>query len=219
MIKRILKSRFFHFVLMQIIRIYVFILFHTCKIDVKFDKEAEKFIRNNKQSIFVYWHSRILLFPKFLTPFGKFAAVISTHGDAQVLATMIENYGHKTVRGSSGKQSVQAMRGILELIKSKITFAITPDGPRGPRFKIKGAVTTLAAKFKLPVIPMCYSASNGIILRSWDRFVIPKPFISKIIIEVGKPVYFNEPDDRKLENIMFNQAKMLDKEMNLKVDY
>ncbi len=153
-----------------------------------------------------------------MTKIGRFTAVISSHGDGEFLSHAIESYGHPTIRGSSRKDSTNAMRGIIAAIKSGISICLTPDGPRGPRFKIKGNLTNLAVKYKLPIIPVCYSASRAKVLSTWDRFIIPYPF-SKIIIELGDPVNLKKPDDAFLEEVMNSQMKQLDEIMNLRVEY
>jgi len=216
--KRILKSRAFVILAVAIIKVYVQILFWTCRVSVRIAPESKKIIDKKQLCFLSYWHSRILLFPKYMTTLGKFSAVISAHGDGEFLSHAIASYGHKTIRGSSRKQSTNAMRGIISTLRSGISVAITPDGPRGPRFKIKGNITTLAAKFKTPIIPICYSTSNATILNSWDRFIIPMPF-SRVQIEIGDPIYFNESDDSLLEMRMMEQVTALDKELNLTVDY
>jgi lysophospholipid acyltransferase (LPLAT)-like uncharacterized protein len=219
MLKKILKSKFSKYLLVYGIRFYVWLIFSTCKMDLRFNKDAKSTITKKQHAVFAYWHSRILIFTKLLSPYGRYGIVASSHGDAELLAILVKMYGHRVVRGSSTKGSINAMRGILELIRTKTSFGITPDGPRGPRFKIKGSVTTLASKYRFPIIPMSYSASKAIVLRSWDRFIIPIPFISTIIVDIGKPIYFNKQDDSKLESAMLSQTMSLDKELNIKIDY
>lgn len=113
------------------------------------------------------------------------------------------------------------MRGLLKTLKQGRGICITPDGPKGPRYKINGNITALAAKFGLPVIPLCFSASSAVVLNTWDKFIIPLPF-SKIYIELGKPIYFKgeaSGNNEILAEEMFNQMINLDKKSSLKVDY
>ncbi len=153
-----------------------------------------------------------------MTKIGKFAAVISAHGDGEFLSRAVESYGHKAIRGSSRKNSLNAMRGIISSLKSNLSVCITPDGPKGPRFKIKGNISNLAAKFKIPIIPICYSSSHAKVLDTWDKFIIPYPF-STIMIEIEDPIYLSKADDQMVESIMNTQMQNLDKKMNLKVEY
>jgi hypothetical protein len=54
--------------------------------------------------------------------------------------------------------------------------AITPDGPVGPRYEIKDGVVSLAALSALPVLWVSWSSDRVWIFKSWDRFMLPKPF-------------------------------------------
>lgn len=204
-------------------RLYVWLLFKTCKFKLSFDEDAKELILSNKPCIITFWHSRILVFPKFMTQYGSFSAVISSHGDAEVLARIVEGYGHRTSRGSSRKNAFSALKGMINLLNNGTIVVITPDGPKGPRYKVKGSTTKLAAKMNVPVIPVAYSASYAKILRSWDRFLIPLPIISRIFVEFGEPIYFSDDNvkdnDNHLENIMLRQVKKLDKKADLEIDY
>ncbi len=112
------------------------------------------------------------------------------------------------------------MRNILKQINDGKSLAITPDGPKGPRFKIKGSVVQIGKKYGLPIIPAAYSASKAIVFKSWDRFILPIPFFSKIEINIGAPFYPKGLDnDVSLESIMLKQVKAIDDSLNLKIDY
>jgi lysophospholipid acyltransferase (LPLAT)-like uncharacterized protein len=66
-------------------------------------------------------------------------------------------------------------------------LAITPDGPRGPRYQVQDGVMSLAQITGLPIIPFSYYLYWKLQLRSWDRFQIPLPF-SRCELALGKPV-------------------------------
>jgi lysophospholipid acyltransferase (LPLAT)-like uncharacterized protein len=152
--------------------------------------------------------------------YGGFQAVTSAHKDGNYMQMILEHYGHSAIRGSSRRKATQAMRDILRIKPKEIRLVITPDGPLGPKFKVKGGLVRLAHKFKVPVVPMCYSATRAIVLKTWDRFLVPIPFVSKILIEFGDPVgYKSIGSEADLEVILLAQTKLLDKKCNLKVEY
>ena len=62
---------------------------------------------------------------------------------------------------------------------------ITPDGPRGPRFKFKPGAILLAQMSGRPMLPLAYAASRAALVH-WDRFVLPLPF-ARIAIAIGPP--------------------------------
>jgi len=91
------------------------------------------------------------------------------------------------VRGSSTKGGA---KGVLEMVKTgrNHDLAITPDGPKGPRYKVQPGAAYLASRAGIPLIPMTNSAKSAWVLKSWDSFMIPKPF-SRVIVLIGQPIW------------------------------
>ena len=98
---------------------------------------------------------------------------------------------------------------IIKCIKEKKSIVITPDGPRGPKYKINSAIIRLASKLQVPIISMSFSSSKVKVLNSWDYFIIPLPF-SKIFINISSPNCSRQMQNNQLEMIMCNQTKRLD---------
>jgi len=99
---------------------------------------------------------------------------------------------------------MRAVRGVYTaIVKEGISPGITPDGPRGPRFKFKaGAIFTAQISGKA-VVPIAYAAKPAWILRTWDKFIIPPPF-AKVAIAIGEP-YFPE---KKLDDAQMEAAQL-----------
>ena len=154
MLKKLGKNKLLIWIASSVIRFYIYLVFKTCKIELRFSEKSMKFFDQKKQTIVCFWHGRMLLFPSLLHSFGsigKFVAVISGHGNGQLIANIIERYGHYTARGSSRKDSVKALHAVIKAIKSKNSLGLTPDGPKGPKFKVKGNIVNLALKYKVPM--------------------------------------------------------------------
>jgi lysophospholipid acyltransferase (LPLAT)-like uncharacterized protein len=66
--------------------------------------------------------------------------------------------------------------------------AVTPDGPKGPGFRVHPGTIYIAQRSGVPIVPITNSAKNRWSLSSWDRFLIPKPF-SRTVIILGRPIY------------------------------
>ena len=93
----------------------------------------------------------------------------------------------RVIRGSSTHTGARALRDYYTaLTKEKVSPVLTPDGPRGPRFKFKPGALLLAQMSGRPILPMAYAASRAWLVK-WDKFVIPKPF-ARIVIAIGEPV-------------------------------
>ncbi len=193
-----------------------------CSVYIDLAEEAKPYVLEGKLCLISAWHSRLFLGASVLKKFGNFAMVVSSHGDGELLSAIITSYHHQAIRGSSRKKGFSAVVGIMEAIKSGTRVVITPDGPVGPRYKIKGGLCQLARKYAIPIIPICYSGTGIKILKTWDRFLLPIPFISKIVIEIGPPIFLEgelSVSEKRLEKIMLNQAISLDKRHHIESDY
>jgi lysophospholipid acyltransferase (LPLAT)-like uncharacterized protein len=112
--------------------------------------------------------------------------LISPSVDGELGAMIIRRAGGAVIRGSSSHTGAQALKGYFEaLMRDRISPVITPDGPRGPRFKFKPGAVLLAQMSGRSILPMAYAASRAWLVH-WDRFVLPVPG-SRIAIAIGSP--------------------------------
>lgn len=143
--------------------------------------------------IFALWHNTLML------PLGHEScrgtmALVSPGRDGEFATRVIAHFGVGAVRGSSSRQSTAALHHILHAVGPGRTFSITPDGPRGPRYRFQPGAAWLAARSGLPVVPLGIALTRAWKLRSWDRFRIPKPF-SHMHLVFGKPIYVSRELD------------------------
>jgi lysophospholipid acyltransferase (LPLAT)-like uncharacterized protein len=139
-----------------------------------------------------YWHQHQLFCGKYLVEQGsrglEVGWLISPSVDGELGAMMVRRFGGHVIRGSSTSTGALALRDYYEaLVKQNVSPAITPDGPRGPRFTFKPGAILLAQMSKRPILPMAYAASRAWLIK-WDKFVIPWP-LSRVVVAIGPPVY------------------------------
>lgn len=138
-----------------------------------------------------YWHQHQLYCTKYLLEQRarmKIGWLISPSVDGELGAMIARRAGGHVIRGSSTHTGARALRDYYQaLVKEGISPVITPDGPRGPRFKFKPGAILLAQMSGRPILPMAYAASRAWRIK-WDRFVIPVPF-SRVAIAIGPPRY------------------------------
>jgi lysophospholipid acyltransferase (LPLAT)-like uncharacterized protein len=139
-----------------------------------------------------YWHQHQLYCGKFLVEQRERGLtvgwLISPSVDGELGAMMVRRFGGAVIRGSSTHTGARALRDYYQaLVKDKVSPIITPDGPRGPRFKFKPGALLLSQMSGRPILPMSYAASRAWLVK-WDKFVIPWPF-SRIAIAIGPPCY------------------------------
>ena len=149
--------------------------------------------------ILVFWHNRLLLVP---TAWNRFfarhrqrqgMALSSTSRDGELIAQFISRFGIGPVRGSTSRRGSTALRELATLLKNGHDVAITPDGSRGPCYEIKPGLVLLAQLTGRPVLPISFEFTRAWRLRTWDRFIIPKPF-STVTFRVGSPVLVPRTD-------------------------
>jgi lysophospholipid acyltransferase (LPLAT)-like uncharacterized protein len=139
-----------------------------------------------------YWHQHQLYCGKFLVEQrgrGLTAGwLISPSVDGELGAMMVRRLGAAVIRGSSTHTGARALRDYYQaLVRDNVSPVITPDGPRGPRFRFKPGALLLAQMSGRAILPMSYAASRAWLIK-WDKFVIPMPF-SRIVIAIGAPYY------------------------------
>ncbi len=135
------------------------------------------------------WHNRLLLFPFVLRRFlfnRHGAALISASRDGELLTAAIKRFDYDVVRGSSSRLGARAILQLSEMIASGHDVVITPDGPRGPAYELGPGIIFLAQKSGAAVLPVNMEYSSCWRIKSWDRFIIPRPF-SKVRVIIGQP--------------------------------
>ena len=138
-----------------------------------------------KGVIFALWHGELL--PLLWQHRGEgVKVVISEHRDGEIIARIAEALGYGTVRGSTSRGGGRALIQLIRELDSGNDIAVTPDGPRGPAHVFAPGAAIAAQRTGAPVIPVRVVASRAWRLRSWDRFIIPKPF-ARIRIGYGDP--------------------------------
>ncbi len=144
--------------------------------------------------IYCAWHNRLVLSPvsyyayaQKRNPTQGMAALVSASKDGGFLTAILECFRVEPVRGYSSRRGPQALLELTTWAERGYDLAITPDGPRGPRYVVQEGVMSLAQITGLPIIPFAYYLPWKIQVRSWDRFQIPLPF-SRCYMVVGKPV-------------------------------
>ena len=139
--------------------------------------------------IVAFWHGELLMQPflyKKIRGSHPIAVMISEHFDGELIARTIAHFGFASIRGSSKKGGAKVLIQALRMMQQGYDIAITPDGPRGPRHSVAPGIVVLAQKYNAYIVPFTYSASRYWQLRSWDRFIVPKPF-STLTFTIGEP--------------------------------
>ncbi len=176
-----------------LIRFYLSLL----KIKVIGETEALRQFVHHGRVVVALWHQRLLPALAYAAKFRnmKLMVMISRSRDGELIARIAERLGLVPVRGSSSTGGRQAFMAIVQGLKENPAVVHIVDGPRGPKAVIKPGLVRIAQWSEAVILPIIVSADRAWVLRSWDRFLVPKPF-SKVTIRWGKPFLVSRDMDQ-----------------------
>ncbi len=151
--------------------------------------------KGGNNCIFCFWHSQI--FPLIFSHKNKgIAVLVSRHKDGELIANILKSFKFNLARGSFKRKGEIGFLSLRRFLRKGLCVAITPDGPRGPRWLFKDGAIILSKETKKPLILVGTGYSRFIEFKSWDRFRLPLPF-SKVTIYISKPYYPEGENSRK----------------------
>jgi lysophospholipid acyltransferase (LPLAT)-like uncharacterized protein len=145
-------------------------------------------------AIGAFWHGRLLMMP-YVYQGNKLSFLVSSHRDGQVVGRALRRFGFHAILGSTTRKGFSAFKQMVRAFQNGSDIAITPDGPRGPRYRVQIGVIELAKLTGRPIVPFSFSASRRKILKTWDHFLLPYPF-SKGVFIWGEPIVVDPNGDR-----------------------
>lgn len=188
-----LKRRISYALLTPLIKLILFVIWRSCRIvTISGEQHAASVCDSGKPFIPCYWHQHHLFctwYMKGLINKGmKIGFLISPSVDGEIPARLARSWGGEVIRGSTTRTGAQAMRDMYNLVvKQGVSPVTTSDGPQGPIHVFKIGDILLSQFTQAPLLPLAYAAEKAWQMKSWDRFIIPKPF-SRIAIAIGEPV-------------------------------
>ena len=135
--------------------------------------------------IFSLWHGQLLPLLWHHREEGV-VLLISEHRDGELIARAAESLGYALVRGSTTRGGDRALISVIRELQAGREVAITPDGPKGPAGKYAPGALIAAQRSGAPILPVVAVADRAWRLKSWDRFLIPKPF-ARVTVAYGNP--------------------------------
>lgn len=167
--------------------------------------------------IFAFWHNRLFLMP-YAGRGRRSVALISRHRDGELISRTVKRFGLESVRGSTTRGGREALRRMPDMIREGYDVGITPDGPKGPPYRVQPGAVQLARLSGRPVIPIAFASSRPRTFNSWDRFQVPRLY-SKGVFIWGPPLWVHEDSDveekrRELEKTMVELTSRADASFN-----
>lgn len=175
-----------HLVLFHVINV----LCKSLRVTYQNKKVIDELNSQNKKFILAFWHGTMLL-PWYLHRKSDFASLISKSKDGDLLAKILKKWKYEVIRGSSSSGGEIALAIMVDYAKNGYSISVTPDGPRGPMFKMKAGAVITAKKSGLPLVLAGVGFAKKHSLKSWDKFQIPWLF-SRAQIFYSDPVYVDK---------------------------
>ena len=158
----------------------------TFRLRVENEKPWLDYLQGGGKILLCVWHQQFFSAVRYFKKYAPYhpGLMISQSKDGDVIARIAEKTGWHTVRGSSSKDGGPALKGMIDHLSQYGFAGHILDGPRGPAGVVKAGVIRLARATGAMVVPIYASADRAWYLKSWDRFMLPKPF-ARVTLRYG----------------------------------
>jgi lysophospholipid acyltransferase (LPLAT)-like uncharacterized protein len=175
-----IKKKFIkHFIVQHILALVSFIYIKfviITSVIVEKNIEKPKFYWDNKKPfILAFWHNQLMMISYCWKSDNKINILASGHSDGRFGAIVGSYFNLKNIPTSSSKKTI-SLKPIFKLLKNSNYLGITPDGPRGPSQKVSEGIIRISKITQVPIMPIGFASSKFKKLKSWDSFLITKPF-------------------------------------------
>jgi len=125
--------------------------------------------------IYCFWHQCVLPCTIYFRR-SRAVILISRSFDGELITRILRMFGFDAVRGSSSRSAREGLMGLIDVIENGRTAIFTADGPLGPIYQTKMGPIKLAQLTGAPIGAFHLQPERAWVMKSWDRFLIPKPF-------------------------------------------
>lgn len=133
------------------------------------------FGERSPNKIFCFWHQCVLPCTLYFRH-SHAVILISRSFDGELITRTLRCFGYDAVRGSSSRGGSEGLRGLVNVLETGRTAIFTADGPRGPIYQTKMGPVRLAHLSGAPIGVFHLEPERAWTMKSWDRFLVPKPF-------------------------------------------
>ena len=211
--KKIIKNYFVQQLLALVSVTYIKIVALSSSIMILNIEIPQFFWKNNKPFILAFWHSQLMMISYCWNSENKINILASGHSDGRFGAIVGKYFKLNNIPTSSNDKSI-SLKPVFTLLKNSQYIGITPDGPRGPKQKVSDGIIKISKATQVPIIPVGFASSKFRTLKSWDSFLITKPF-SKCAFVWGKSITIPK---NCTENEIEEYKNIIEKELNICVE-
>ncbi|MFC2160264.1 lysophospholipid acyltransferase family protein [Acidobacteriota bacterium] len=158
----------------------------SCRWTILGEEKYKDLRLKGKAVVHLIWHGKIFIVPYFFRN-RDIMPLISPSEDGEIPARIMSGWGYKILRGSGSHAVIRVWNEMKKELDNGGEVMIIPDGPKGPNRVFKMGGIKLAYQTGAYLVPFSFSTSQKINLKSWDSFLISKPF-SKVVAIFGDPI-------------------------------
>lgn len=145
------------------------------------------------KGIFCFWHRCTLPCGWYFRKF-RCSILISQSFDGELIARTLGLLGYNSVRGSSSRGGAAGLLALQGVLEQGLPVVFTADGPRGPIYQTKIGPVKLSQMTGEEIGSFYLLPERAWVMRSWDEFLIPKPF-SRVAVSWARAVAASSPGD------------------------
>ena len=211
--KKLIKNYFIQQLLAFMSAMYIKIVKMTSQVTVKNIETPKYYWQNKKPFILAFWHSQLMMISYCWESNSKINILASGHSDGRFGALVGKYFKLNNIPTSSNDKSI-SLKPIFTLLKNSNYVGITPDGPRGPNQKVADGIIKISKATEVPIIPIGFSSSKFKKLKSWDSFLITKPFAKCAFVWGNSIIIPKNCSETEIEEF----KNKLEKEINICID-
>ena len=193
-LKRISRDDRVRAVACYLCHLYIRLVFRTIRWRWIRREVFERLWEEGKPCVVAFWHGRLLMMACAWRRDLPFHMLVSSHPDGLLISRTIAYFGIDTVAGSTTRGGLDAVMQMVRHLRDNDSVGITPDGPHGPRMRVSEGVIRVARMAGVPIVPLTFACSRRLVVRSWDRFVVPLPFCNGVFMW-GEPIEIDRRAD------------------------
>ena len=182
---RVLTSKPALAVLYRLIRTYSW----TFRLTVENERPWMDYLKGGGVVLLCGLHQQFFAAIRHFKTYENFqpSLMISKSIDGNLIAGVAQRSGWLTVRGSSSKDGHESLAQMIANLSKFHLAAHVVDGPRGPAGIVKAGVIRLAQATGAVIVPCYTAADRAWYFKSWDRFMLPRPF-AKVTLRYGSMI-------------------------------
>lgn len=158
--------------------------------------------------IYCFWHRCTLPCGWYFRKF-RCSILISQSFDGELISRTLGLLGYNSVRGSSSRGGAAGLLALAGVIDNGFPVVFTADGPRGPIYQTKIGPVKLSQMTREPMGSFYLLPERAWVMKSWDQFLIPKPF-SRVAVswsrKVAPPASDATPEELETKRQELNDA-------------